>query len=302
MITYLRRIFRFGWHNFFRESGLSIATVFVLTITILLFSFLYTTQVGVEHIITQIKDKIDISVYLKPDITQSDLMSLQENLMEMPEVKNVMVVSSEDALEQFKERHKNDSIILESLEVVGTNPFYASLNIVAVEPDQYSAILTVLNSNSLEDLVHKIDYIEKKTVIDRLNNGINDVNAVGIFFIIVLGIVAVLVTFNTIRLAIYDSSAEIGIMRLVGAPNKFIRGPFIVQGMLAGIISSMIAFIVFFIVSYIAGPRIESITNGFNSFVWFGSKVIVIFFLQLFSGIILGVVSSLIAIRKYLTI
>jgi len=302
MITYLRRIFRFGWTNFFRETGLNIATVFVLTITILLFSFLYISQGGVNFIINQIEDKIDVSVYLKPDITQDDLMSLQENLMKMPEVKNVAVVSKEDALEEFKERHKNEPEILESLEVVGTNPFYASLNIRAVSPDQYSAILTVLTSNTFEELIHKIDYTQKKTVIERLNNGINNVNTIAITLAIVLIVVGILVTFNTIRLAIYDSSKEIAVMRLVGASNKFIRGPFIVQGIISGVISSMIAFLVFFIVCYITGPKIEAITNGFNSFVWFGSHAVILFFMQLFSGVVLGVVSSLIAIRRYLTI
>jgi len=302
MITYLRRIFRFGWHNFFRESGLSIATVFVLTITILLFSFVYFAQGGVNFIVDQIEDKIDVSVYLKPDITQDDLISLQESLEEMPEVKNVTVVSKEDALAEFRERHKNEPEILESLEIVGTNPFYASLNIRAVSPEQYSAILTVLQSTSLEDIIHKIDYTEKKVVIERLSNGINNINTVGIFFASILVIVAILVTFNTIRLAIYDSSKEIGVMRLVGAENKFIRGPFIIQGMISGIISALIAFLVLFIVSYVIGPKVEDITNGFNSFVWFGSHVFILFFMQLFSGIILGVVSSLIAIRRYLTI
>ena len=302
MIIYLRRIFRFGWHNFFRETGLSLATVFVLTVTIFLFSFLLASQAGVNHIIDQVESKIDISVYLKPDITEDDMNALQEKLQEMPEVQNVMVVSSEDALEQFTNRHKNDPDILESLEVIGTNPFYASLNIRAVEPDQYSAILTVLQSISMEELIHKIDYTEKKVVIDKLNNGINNVNAVGLFLTIILIIVGMLVTFNTIRLAIYDSSEEIGVMRLVGAPNKFIRGPFIIQGIIAGVISALIAFIVFFVVSYISGPKLEEITNGFNSLTWLGSKVFIIFFMQLFSGIVLGVVSSLIAIRKYLTI
>jgi len=300
MFTYLRRIIRFGWYNFWREGSLNIATVFVLTVTISLMAFLLVAQGGVKYLIVQIQDKIDISVYLRADLTQEELLTAQEKLSDMPEVQTVTMVSKEDALIEFQERHKNDPILLESLEVVGVNPFYGSLNIRAVSPDQYAAILTVLNSTAMENVIHKVDYIEKKTVIEKLSKFISNINALGLFFALALGITAVLVTFNTIRVAIYDSTKEISIMRLVGASNSFIRGPFIVQGIIAGIIAAFISFLILFLTAYFSGDKIESLTNGFNLFTWFGARAVGLFFLQLATGIVLGVVSSLVAIRKYL--
>ena len=300
MLTYLRRIIRFGWYHFWREGSLNVATVFVLTVTISLMGFLLVTQGGVKYLIVQIQDKIDISVYLKSDLTQEDVLTAQEKLSDMPEVQTVTMVSADDALIEFKEKHKNDLILLESLEVVGINPFYGSLNIRATTPDQYAAILTVLNSSAMENVIHKVDYVEKKTVIEKLSTFISNINATGLFLAITLGIIAVLITFNTIRVAIYDSSKEISIMKLVGASNSFVRGPFIVQGIIAGTIAALMSFMILFLTAYFSADKIESLTNGFNLFAWFGARAFGIFFLQLACGIVLGVVSSLVAIRRYL--
>jgi len=301
MFTFLRRVIRFGWHNFWRAGGLNVATVFVLIVTISLITTLFISEGAVKHIIAQIKEKIDISVYVAPETSNEEMEIIKDRLVEMPEVQAVSIVSKEDALEQFRERHKNDPVLLESLDIVGTNPFYASLNIRANDPEQYAAILEVLNSSSLDDIIYKVDYVEKKTVIEKLSGFITNVNTGGLLMALALGVVAVLVAFNTIRVAIYDASKEISIMRLVGAPNRFIRGPFIVQGMIAGAIAALASFFILLLVSYFLAPKIDAMTNGFNVFSWFKARAFGLFFVQLASGIALGVISSLIAIRKYLT-
>ncbi len=277
------------------------ATVFVLIVTITLITSLFISEGAVKHIIAQIKDKIDISVYVAPETSPEEMETIKDKLIGMPEVQIVTIVSKEDALEQFKEKHKNDPVLLESLDIVGTNPFYASLDIRANDPEQYAAILEVLNSSSLSDIIYKVDYVEKKTVIEKLSKFITDVNTGGLLIALALGVVAVLVAFNTIRVAIYDASREISIMRLVGASNRFIRGPFIVQGMIAGTIAALASFLVLVLMSYFLAPQIDAATNGFNVFSWFKARAFGLFFAQLASGIALGVISSLIAIRKYLT-
>jgi len=302
MFTYIRRITRFGWQSFLREGSLNLATIFVIVITISLFTFIFASQGIVEHLIDGIKDKIDISVYINPESSQKDIIEARDRLAELPAVKTVTFLSKEEVLEEFRKRHINDPVILESLEVVGTNPFYASLNIRAQNPNEYASILTLLNSTAFEDVIYKVDYLEKKTVIDKLSTFIANINSVGIVSAIVLAIVAILVAFNTIRVAIYDSSKEISIMRLVGSSNKFIRGPFVVQGMINGTIAAVIACLLFLLIVNIFGPKIETLTNGFNLEQWWTSNFGVIIIIQLASGILLGTISSLIAIRKYLRI
>jgi cell division transport system permease protein len=301
MFTFLRRVIRFGWHNFWRAGGLNIATVFVLIVTLTLITCLFISEGAVTHIIDQIKEKIDISVYMAPETSDKEIELIKDKLIEMPEVQEVKIISKEEAMDEFREKHKNDQVLLESLDIVGTNPFYASLNIKAKDPEQYTAILEVINSDSLKDVVYKVDYVEKKTVIEKLSGFITNINTGGLALALALGIVAVLVAFNTIRVAIYDASKEISIMRLVGASNNFIRGPFIVQGIISGAIAALASFIILLLMTYSLAPKIESLTSGFNVFSWFGTRAFGLFFLQLVSGIALGIISSLIAIRKYLT-
>ncbi len=300
MFVFLRRIINFGWRNFWREGGLNLATIFVLVVTISLISFIFAAQGIVNHLIGQIQDKIDISIYLNPDSDKQDITKVEETLKAMPQVKNVDFLSKDEVLQNFKERHANDSVALESLKVVGANPFYASLNVRANSPDQYASILEVLNKAKFKETIHKIDYIQKKSVIDKLSSFISNVNRTGVILAIILSVVAILVAFNTIRVAIYDSSKEVSIMRLVGSPNKYIRGPFVVQAIINGIIASMISLFLFFLVVYFFAPRIQSFTNGFNLLAWWSANFGVILAIQFLSGIVLSIFSSLVAVRRYL--
>jgi cell division transport system permease protein len=302
MFTFFRRTIRFGWQNFWRESGLNIATVFVLTITISLVTFIFVSQGIVNHLIGRIQDKIDISVYVRAEADIEEINQAKKILEQLPEVQSVVFLSREEVLKQFEARHANDPVIMESLEVVGSNPFYGSLNIRAQSPDQYAAVLMVLGSSALESVVQKVDYLQKKTVIDKLSDFIANINTVGFVLALALAIVAVLVTFNTIRVAIHDSSKEISIMRLVGATNKFIRGPFIVQGVISGTIAAAISCLIFFILAYFAAPKIEALTDGFNIMSWWYANLSLVIIIQLFTGIFLGTFSGLIAIHRYLRV
>ena len=127
-------------------------------------------------------------------------------------------------MEIFKEKHKEDQTISEALRELDVNPLLASLNIKAYDTKDYGIINTYLNNNSSKNLINKISYAQNSTIIDRLNRIMGTMNKIGTFLTILFSFIAVLITFNTIRLAIYSNREEIGIMRLVGASNSFIRG------------------------------------------------------------------------------
>ena len=127
-------------------------------------------------------------------------------------------------------------------------------------------------------------------------------NALGITMSLILAMVAVLVSFNQVRLAIYNSREEIGIQRLVGASNWFIRGPFLAEGAMSGIFASVATTIVFSIILLILSPRFDVILSGFSISGVFFAKFWPLFFIQMLIGVGLGVFSSIIAIRKYLEV
>jgi cell division transport system permease protein len=300
MFIPLKRVISYGFKNFKRQSSLNFATIFILVIAITLLTSLILFKGAINYLVSEIQKKIDVSIYLRAEAPLEEIEKIKDELSGLPEIESIEYVSSQEAMRKFRERHKDDPLILESLEMVGENPFYPSLNIKASSPNQYTAILAFLDRESFKDIVYKVDYAKKKTLIEKLFSITSNLNLIGLILSSFLGAIAILVTFNTVRVTIKDSSEEISIMRLVGASNWYIRGPFIVQGIICGSLAAITTFLIFFLICYFSAPKIVAITGGFNIFAWFGANAAGLFFLQLASGVGLGVISSLIAIRRFL--
>lgn len=302
MFTLLKRIIRSGWLNLKRQSGLTFATFSIMVMTISLVTFLFLFQGMTQFLISDLKEKIDISVYFKKDSTEEDILEVKEDISQASEVKSVEYISREEALEKFTQRHKDNPILMEALAEVGENPLLASLNIKAGQASQYGAVSNFLETGPFKNLIEKIDYRQNKEIIDKVFAISSNINFTGIFFSLILGFIALLVAFNTIRLAIYSSREEISIMRLVGASNWFIRGPFIFQGIIIGITATFFTLLIFTITILFLSPKIEVLLPGFNLLSYFGAHFWILLLIQLTTGIGLGVISSWIAIRKYLEV
>ena len=301
MLISLKRIIRSGWLNFSRNSGLSLATIFIMVMTISLVTSLFLFRDISQFLISGLEEKIDISVYFKEAVQEEDILRFREEINKIPEVKNVEYVSREAALERFTQRYKDNQVIMESLGEVG-NPLLASLNIKAWEPSQYITVTNFLETSSYKNLIDKVDYYQRKPVIERIFSITSAINKTGIGFSLILAIVAILVAFNTIRLAIYNSKEEISFMRLVGASNWFIRGPFLVQGAISGFAAVIITLLIFSGALFFLSPKLEILFPGLNIFNSFTGNLGILFLIQIFTGVGLGVVSSIIAIRKYLEV
>jgi len=301
MFVAFRRIFKLGWQSFTRDGGLAAATVFILVIVIALVTSLFILKEVSQFLIASIQEKVDISVYFKERALETEILNIKEEISKIPEVKEVKYISKVKALEEFVERHKDEPVLMESLEEVG-NPFLASLNIKAWEASQYGVIANFLEHPVYEDLVEKVDYYQRKPVIEKIFALSAGMEKTGWMGAIILVVVAILVTFNTIRLAIYNFREEIKIQRLVGAGNWFIRGPFLVQGVISGISAALICLLIFSLISWGLSPKIEIFFPGLNIFQIFVSNFWTIVLIQLSTGILLGVISSTLAIRKYLKV
>jgi len=298
----LKRIIKSGWSALTRNMALSIATVFIMTTVISLVTFLYFLSPVTDILIADVEQKVDVSVYFKEDALEEDIFQIKSEVAKIEEVDNVEYVSKDQAFETFVEKHKNDPVLIESLTEVGYNPFLASLSIKAKEATQYEQIVSFLEAGQFKDFIDKVDYYQRKPVIDKVYSFTAGVNKIGIGFSIIFGIIAVLIAFNTIRIAIHNSNNEISTMRLVGASNWFVRGPFLVQGIVVGFAAALIALLLTLGITLAIDGKIKMIIPNVSTFNIFTGHIFILFLIQVLTGVGLGVVSSLIAIRKYLKI
>ena len=300
-----KRIVRGGILNFRRNGTVSLASVLVMTITLSVLAFIVLFQALLQSSLADLKNRVDISVYMTTDTREEKALSLKQSLEQLPEVGSVEYVSRDKALEDFRIRHANDYVTLQALSELNGNPLGAMLNIRAKDSGQYESIARFLESENdamaqYTDSVERVNYSQNKDIIDRLNTLIDGGKKLGFAVTLMLSLVSVLITYNTIRLAIYTSREEIGVMRLVGAENKYIRGPFIVEGLLSGIIGTFITIIIFIPLTIWAGSNLSDFL-GVNLFSYYISNLFQIFFIILIAGAIISAISSIWAVRKYLT-
>lgn len=302
MFTSFRRIIKSGWINFRRNSGLSVATVFIMILTLSLVTSLFLLQKSSQVLIQTLEGKMDIYVYFEKELSLEEIMEIKEEVSRLPEIKEIEYVSREEALQRFVERHRDNPVIMESLKELGKNPFLASLNIRAWDPAQYAAISSFLYNSPFKDWITKTDYHQKEPAIERLISITSGINRIGIIFSLILAVVAILIAFNGVRLAIYSSKEELETMRLVGASNWFIQGPFLIQGIIVGFFAALITFLIFGIGLFFLSPGLEFLLLGFSIFNYFINNLLIIFLIQLGVGMGLGVLSSWMAVRKYLRV
>jgi len=294
------RIFKSGWINFKRNSYLSLAAIGIMAIALMLFVGLFGFQFLTTRVVTSLENKIDISVYFETDTQEDNILSLKTELEALPSVMDVEYISRERALEIFRERRGNDPLIEESLEQLDENPFRASLNIGATDPSEYDSIVAFLDNPRFTPTINKV--IENPDVIDRVIGISNAVRNGGLIVILVLSLIAVLVTFNTIRLTIYSQRQEIEVMRLVGASNWHIRGPYVVEGGYYGAFAAIIALAISYPVIYGVSNKLITFIPEVDIFGYFVTNWWQIVILTIVLGVFLGTISSAIAIRKHLKI
>lgn len=302
MFIPFKRAIKQGWILFSRNLGLSIATIFIMLLVTFLITFVFVFNIASKILISEINEKVDISVYFKTDVPAEDILEIKSDLTQIPGVKDVEYVSKEQALEKFIEKHKDNPILMESLTEVGENPFLASLNIRAWQASQYEQISRILENDNFKNLVEKVDYYQRRPIIDKIFSVTSRINKGGIIFGLVLALVSVLIAINTIRIAIFNSSEEIATMRLVGASNGFIRGPFLVQGIIAGILATLIALLMTFGISYGLDAKLKTLAPNISTLGLFAENFWKLFLIQLAIGVGLGVISSMIAVRRYLKV
>lgn len=299
MIKYISKILKSGWTNLKRQGFLTLATTVVIFVAVVLGTSLFIFQGGVSFLTTAIKDKIDVSVYFNEQVSREEILQIREEVAKLNEVNEVNYVSPEEAYENFVKTHENDPY-MESLEAIDINPFLPSLVIQTKEPSQYRVISDFFKKEEYASLVYEIDDYKRGTIIDRISDLSNGIRNIGIVLTLFLSFIAITVTLNTLRVSIYSQREEIDIMRLVGAKNSFIRGPFLIQGAMCGFFAAILCFVLFFVILFLFKTSLAKLFMGFDVFEFYKHNIIIILLLQLLIGIGLGLISSFFAVRKYL--
>jgi len=304
----MRRIVRNGLINFWRNPVVSLASLMVMAVTIFIINSLIISSALFDATLTQVKDKVDINVYFTVNAPEGEILALKGSLENLPEVTRVEYISRETALENFTKRHANNSLIIQSLQEIGDNPLGASLNVKAQDPSHYESIAnfleqeTALDDTSGLSIIERVNFKENREVIARLADITASTERIGLVAVILFAVLAVVVTINTIRLAIYTAREEISVMRLVGAHNNYIRGPFMISGVLYGVFAGLLVMVLLYpVLSYI-GSTTGAYFGSINVFDYYLDNFFLLLGISVSTGVVLGVFSSVWAVRKYLKV
>lgn len=302
----MKRITRSGLINFYRNTFVSFASVLMMTLTLMVIGSTIFLNAILSFTITNIERKVDVNVYFYPNAAESQILEMKTSIEQLPQVATVSYVSRDEALKSFQDRHQNDYLTLQALDELGTNPLGASLNIQAKDSGQYESIAQFLSGDDgasaveNKDIIEKINYYQNKEIIGRLTNLAHTVQRVGIILTVVFIGLSIVVTLNTIRMAIYGAREEINVMRLVGAENKYIQGPFMVEGIVSGLFAAVITIIALFPLTLWISKYTIDFFGGLSLVRYYGDNFLQIFLILLVVGVLLGALSSLFAIRRYL--
>lgn len=299
------RIFKNGGQGFIRNASLSIAAIAVMLITLSIALFSIVANATLNNTVTQLTDKIDVSIYLKDTVTEEQRNQLIADLRALPNTKSIDYVSKDRALELYKQANVNNPDLLDAISQTD-NPLPASLQLKPKDPNKIQDIKNYLEKTEIKELQSdETSYSgDRKEAIDKITGATKFFRQAGIVGIVIFTLVSMLIIFNTIRMTIFNRRDELQIMRLLGASTAFIRGPFVVETVLYGIVAAILSVALLDTFFRITAKTLEANNVGLLDInfaaQFFQSNFFVILTAQLGIGILIGAVSSMIATRRYL--
>lgn len=295
------RVLRWGLVHFWRNIWLSLAATGVLFLTLAMLTLLLVITVVGRSGLKAVEEKVDITVFMADAASEAEILATKADLEGRDDVASVQYVAKDQALAAFQARYRDNPVIAQALQELGENPLQAALIIKAENPRDYPQIAEALKSPKYEPFVSKVTFEDNREVIVGLTNVLRTARRIGAVLTVALALIAILVTFNTIRLAIYGYHEEIEIMHLVGASPWFVKGPFLIEGFLTGTIAAILTLLYFFPFAAALSPRVSSfVADGrFDLGRWALQNAFGLTLLFLVVGILLSVVSSWIAVRRY---
>jgi cell division transport system permease protein len=302
----LWRIIHTGIVNFMRNVTLAVAAIAVMVVTLTIVLFSLITNATFENTISQITNKISVSVYLKDSTTDAQAKQLVKQLQHHREVQRVVYLDKDDALKNYVEQNKSNQNLITAAATAG-NPIPATIQVYPRDLNEIQAIKNILTTSSNQKLQtpESPSYNgDRKEAIDNITHATNVLRKIGIVTVVVFAVICALIIFNTIQMAIFNRRSEITIMRLLGASTSYIRGPFVVESAIYGLLSAVFSILIVNSVFLASSNALQASSLGLLDIhyanEYFGSHFWQLLTLQIAIGIIIGTVSSIIATHRYL--
>lgn len=306
-----RRVVKYGTAGFFRNIWLSIAATLVMTITLLILSVTVVANIVLSKTADSLRDKIDITIFFKPQTEEGVLKELKEIMSKDSNVKSVEVASSEQEYQRFLEENTENTKLMEVLEdeemqEIMINTMQSPMRVKVKDVENLDSIKNIVENNELfqknldeeKEPSYNVNQAEIATITSWANIAKNGGIILGIVFLVI----SILIIFNTIRMSIFSRREEIKMMKLVGADRHFIRGPFLVEARICGMISGFIAGTIGYVGMILMAPKLTeygidvSIITDVIKSEW----IIAVYAVLIALGMIIGTFSAKLAIRKYL--
>jgi cell division transport system permease protein len=301
------RMCRYGINNFSRNTWLTIAATAVMTITLLIiFMTLVARQVLVDTV-DQIKDKVDMSLYVKTDTTSDQAHDIQAKIEKLPGVKAVHYITPSQARTDFANQNKGDVQTLEALNEA-TNKLPGTFRVSVADINNPSQLDHFVKTDSLfkqhADPNRPPSFSgERRSAIETIANATTFAERAGLVASVIFIIISSMIVFNTIRMAIFNRKEEIQMMKLIGADHSFIRGPFVVEAMVYGFIAAILATILGMLTLYGIKDKLADYEIAIDGTVQTATVYVgFVLVAMIIAGGLIGVISSLLATRKYLKI
>lgn len=234
------RILKAAFQNIARNAWLGAATVLVLILALVSVNVLVGVNTLMSRAVEILEDKVDVTVFFKPDAHEAVVNQARFFLEDLPQVRQVELIPPEEALALFRERHKNDEEILAALDELGANPLGATVRIKARDTANYPFIIETLQNPQFADAIEGRTFDDHSAAIEAVRTLAANARFVGTSLILVFALIGILIVFNMVRVAIYTQREEIGIMRLVGASSPYIRFPFVIQGITLAVLAMIV--------------------------------------------------------------
>lgn len=301
MIT-LWRMFKTGFRNLFRNAWLSIAATAIMVVTLVIVAFFAFSALFLQNQLAAVREKIDLTVFLKDEATPDQVKQLQANIQTFDNVAEVRYVSKTDALERLRTSSKDGEQLAKTATEIG-NPLPASLEVRTETLENLDSLNSQIKADSGAIIVASTsndDSDVRRKVVDRIVSISSGVSKVGTVISVAFLLISLMIIFNTIRMAIFTRREEIEIMKLVGATNWYIRGPFLIEGAMYGIIGATIAMAITLPLINVARPLFTSYFNASDVVTFVTDRIFLVTLAMYTLGIVIGTLSSFLAISRHL--